>query len=71
MGFFEYISQHWYAGAALVLLVILTVFVWIRAAISGKKRSEERTSGARGRPERRRRPASGRKARPARARKAR
>lgn len=42
MGFFEYISQHWYAGAALVLLVILTVFVWIRAAISGKKRSEER-----------------------------
>ncbi len=42
MGFFEYISQHWYAGAALVLLVILTVFVWIRATISGKKRSEER-----------------------------
>ena len=42
MGFFEYISQHWYAGAALVLLIILTVFVWIRAAISGKKRSEER-----------------------------
>lgn len=42
MGFFEYISQHWYAGAALVLLVILTVFVWIRAAVSGKKRSEER-----------------------------
>ena len=42
MGFFEYISQHWYAGAALVLLIILTVFVWIRAAISGRKRSEER-----------------------------
>lgn len=42
MGFFEYISQHWYAGVALVLLVVLTVFVWIRAAISGKKRSEER-----------------------------
>ncbi len=42
MGFFEYISQHWYAGAALILLVILTVFVWIRAMISGRKRNEER-----------------------------
>lgn len=42
MGFFEYISQHWYAGAALILLIILTVFVWIRAMISGKKRNEER-----------------------------
>lgn len=42
MGFFEYISQHWYAGAALILLVVLTVFVWIRAMISGRKRSEER-----------------------------
>ncbi len=42
MGFFEYISQHWYAGAALILLVVLTVFVWIRAMISGRKRNEER-----------------------------
>ncbi len=42
MGFFEYISNHWYAGAALVFLVILTVFVWIMAMISGKKRGAER-----------------------------
>lgn len=42
MGFFEYISNHWYAGAALVLLIILTVFAWIMAAISGRKRNEER-----------------------------
>lgn len=42
MGFFEYISSHWYAGAALVLLILLTVFVWIMAMISGKKRSEQR-----------------------------
>lgn len=42
MGFFEYISNHWYAGAALVLLIILTVFAWVMAAISGRKRNEER-----------------------------
>ena len=42
MGFFEYISTHWYAGAALALLVILTVFVWIMALISGKKRNAQR-----------------------------
>ncbi|MEE1066000.1 MAG: hypothetical protein UH249_07710 [Acutalibacteraceae bacterium] len=42
MGFFEYISNHWYAGAALLLLVILTVFVWIKAMASGRKRNLER-----------------------------
>ena len=42
MGFFEYISQHWYAGAALVLLVALTVFAWAKAAVAGRKRAEER-----------------------------
>lgn len=42
MGFFEYISQHWYVGVALVLLVVLTVFVWFKAAIAGRKRAEER-----------------------------
>ena len=39
---FDYISQHPLAGAGLVLLVLLTVFVWIMAIRSGKKRSEER-----------------------------
>lgn len=38
----EYISQHWYAGVALFLLFLLTVFVIIKAMVSGKKRSEER-----------------------------
>lgn len=42
MAFFEYISNHWYAGAALVLLIILTVFAWVMAMISGRKRNEER-----------------------------
>lgn len=42
MGFFEYISTHWYAGLALILLVILTVFVCIMAMISGRKRNAER-----------------------------
>ncbi len=39
---FEYISQHPIAGVALVLLAVLTVFVCIKAMISGRKRSEER-----------------------------
>ncbi len=40
--FFSYIASHWYAGLALVLLVILTAFVWIMALISGRKRNAER-----------------------------
>ena len=39
---FEYISTHPFVGVALVLLIILTVFVWYKAIKSGKKRSEER-----------------------------
>ncbi len=42
MGFFEYIAQHWYVGVALILLIVLTAFVWMKALISSKKRSEER-----------------------------
>lgn len=42
MGFFSYIASHWYVGLALVLLIILTVFVWMMALISGRKRREER-----------------------------
>lgn len=38
----EYISQHWYAGVALVLLALLTVFMFIMAVISGRKRNAER-----------------------------
>ncbi len=39
---FQYISEHPIAGVAIAALLILTVFVWIKAIISGKKRSEER-----------------------------
>lgn len=39
---FEYISAHPLVGLALVLLIILTVFVWFKAIQSGKKRSAER-----------------------------
>lgn len=39
---FNYISQHPIAGIALILLAVLTVFVCIKAMVSGKKRSEER-----------------------------
>lgn len=42
MGFFDYIAQHWYVGVALALLIVLTVFVWMKALVSSKKRSEER-----------------------------
>lgn len=38
----EYISAHPLVGVALVLLIILTVFVWFKAIQSGKKRSAER-----------------------------
>lgn len=42
MIMFEYISAHPLVGLALVLLIILTVFVWFKAIQSGKKRSAER-----------------------------
>ena len=38
----EYISQHWYAGVALALLALLTVFMFIMAVVSGRKRNAER-----------------------------
>lgn len=42
MSMFKYIAQHPYIGVALVLLIALTIFVWYKAIVSGKKRSEER-----------------------------
>lgn len=39
---FEYILQHPLAGVAIAALLILTVFVWIMAIKSGRKRNEER-----------------------------
>lgn len=42
MSFFEYIVQHPWVGVVLVLLIALTVFVWCKAIISGRKRNEER-----------------------------
>lgn len=42
MSMFQYIAQHPWVGAALVLLIALTVFVWCKAITSGKKRNEER-----------------------------
>lgn len=38
----EYISQHWYVGVILAALIILTVFVWVMAIVSSRKRTEER-----------------------------
>ena len=42
MSMFQYISQHPWVGVALVLLILLTGFVWYKAITSGKKRNEER-----------------------------
>lgn len=42
MSMFQYIAQHPWVGVALVLLIALTVFVWYKAIVSGKKRNEER-----------------------------
>ena len=39
---FEYISQHWYVGVALVLLILLTIFVWFKAIMSSKRHNDER-----------------------------
>ncbi|MBQ8782996.1 MAG: hypothetical protein IJZ57_04410 [Clostridia bacterium] len=40
--FLSYISQHWYLVPVFVVLIGLTVFVWIKAIVSGQKRKEER-----------------------------
>lgn len=42
MSIFQYISQHPLVGIGLVLLIALTVFVWIKAITSSKRRNEER-----------------------------
>ena len=42
MSMFQYIAQHQWIGFVLVLLIALTVFVWYKAIVSGKKRNEER-----------------------------
>ena len=42
MSMFQYIAQHTWIGAVLVLLISLTIFVWYKAIASGKKRNEER-----------------------------
>ncbi len=42
MSFFEYIAQKPWIGAILVALVLLTIFVWVKAIASSKKRDEER-----------------------------
>lgn len=42
MSFFEYIAQKPWVGAILVALVLLTIFVWVKAIASSRKRDEER-----------------------------
>lgn len=39
---FEYISQHWYVGVILVVLILLTIFAWIKAISASKKHNDER-----------------------------
>ena len=41
-GFFSYIFDRWYIAVILAVLIALTVFMWIKAIISGQKRREER-----------------------------
>lgn len=41
-GFFSYIFSSWYVAAAMLALLALTIFFWIKALKSGRKRSEER-----------------------------
>lgn len=38
--FFEFISTHWYIGALIVVLIIATVIMWIKA-VSASQRSRE------------------------------
>lgn len=40
--FINYLLQHWYLIPIFIILVLLTVFMWIKAIISGQKRKEER-----------------------------
>ena len=38
----EYISQHWYVGVILAVLVVLLIFAWYEAIMASKKHNEER-----------------------------
>lgn len=40
--FINYLLQHWYLIPIFIILILLTVFMWIKAIISGQKRKEER-----------------------------
>lgn len=42
VDFLNYILQHWYLIPVFVILIALTVFVWVKAIVSGQKRKEER-----------------------------
>lgn len=42
MSMLQYIAQHPWIGVVLVLLIALTIFVWYKAIVSGKRRNEER-----------------------------
>ena len=40
--FISYLTAHWYLIPVFVILIGLTVFMWIKAIVSGQKRKEER-----------------------------
>lgn len=41
-GFISYLTEHWYLIPVFIILIGLTVFMWIKAIVSGQKRKEER-----------------------------
>lgn len=40
--FITYLTTHWYLIPVFIILIGLTVFMWIKAIVSGQKRKEER-----------------------------
>lgn len=40
--FISYLTGHWYLIPVFIILIALTVFMWIKAIVSGQKRKEER-----------------------------
>ncbi len=40
--FFSYLTDHWYLIPIFIVLIALTVFMWVKAIVSGQKRKEER-----------------------------
>ncbi len=40
--FISYLTGHWYLIPIFIILIALTVFMWIKAIVSGQKRKEER-----------------------------